>query len=304
MNISKENIYGKCDLKCQYNFTYEASPNLVATNQGIDILLKPEEEIVAPVYFNQLPYRVAKILIYAPSLHNFNEKKTDAELVIVHMPENGGTLLSVCIPFFQSTNTTQVSEQFIEIIDTVAIAAPTDGGKSVLNINSFTLQEIVPTNVPFYSYTSTNEEDVLYGQVIVYDLKYAIPINSNTIAKLNKIIISTDISLEDDALFINNAGANDKNNSEDGIYISCQPTGSSNEEINISKTNNKNLTHLDLMTNPILLAVLKWIGFILILFIGLFIINIIYGKISKNKDIKIVPNNFLNKVSTIIPNII
>jgi len=123
INISTENVYGDCDLKCSYSYKYHQS-NLVATNNGVFISLSYDKGTTSPVVYNARKYFVSKINIYSPSLHRFNDNNVNAELVIEHAPEIGGELLYVCIPIIESTNSSDSSNLLTEIIQSVVNNAP------------------------------------------------------------------------------------------------------------------------------------------------------------------------------------
>ena len=83
INISPQSITGKCDLKCAYNFDYPIT-NLVATNTGLLINIKCDNQNSTPVTFNNNKYTVEEFIIYSPSMHLFNGSQTPAELIIIH----------------------------------------------------------------------------------------------------------------------------------------------------------------------------------------------------------------------------
>ena len=86
INISPQNVYGKCDLKCVYNFKYKES-SLTVKNNGVNISLTYDNSNVPPVLYNQEKYNVSQIMIFSPSLHLFNNNKVEAEIIIEHTPE-------------------------------------------------------------------------------------------------------------------------------------------------------------------------------------------------------------------------
>jgi carbonic anhydrase len=108
INISPKNVYGKCDLKCIYNFKYKET-NLTVKNNGINISMTCDNTNVPPVMYNEAKYTVSQIMIFSPSLHLFNENKVDAELIIEHIPETGGQNLFVCIPIIKSSDSSTAS---------------------------------------------------------------------------------------------------------------------------------------------------------------------------------------------------
>jgi hypothetical protein len=247
INISPQNIYGNCDLKCSYNYKYNQS-NSVATNNDVFISLTYDKESTSPVVYNTQNYYVSKINIYSPSLHMFNGKNVNAEMVIEHAPEIGGDLLYVCIPIVESTNSSDASNMLTEIIQSVTNNAPSVNESTNLNISNFNLDIFVPKK-PFFSYSGTSG---LIGQVIVFGFIYAIPLNKNILTSLSKIIKSYPLTISGGNLFFNSKGPNNVELNNNGIYISCQPTGSSVEEMQVTY-NNKNpvdFTTTSLFSNP------------------------------------------------------
>jgi len=257
INISTENVYGDCDLKCSYSYKYHQS-NLVATNNGVFISLSYDKGTTSPVVYNARKYFVSKINIYSPSLHRFNDNNVNAELVIEHAPEIGGELLYVCIPIIASTNSSDASNVLTEIIKSVSNNAPNKNESTNLNISGFNLDTIVPKK-PFFAYTGTQG---LTGQVIVFGNNYAIPLNQSVLTKLTNIIKPYPITISGGSLFFNRKGPNDVQfnsaNSNSGIYISCQPTGSSKEEIQVTnKKNSINYNLESLLNDPTVVLILQ-----------------------------------------------
>ena len=229
INITAKNIQGRCDLKCAYNFTYDET-NLTATNEDIMISLTPDNSKTSPVTYNTEKYNVNKISIVSPSIHTFNGATTNAEIIIEHSPVKSGNLLSVAIPIISSSETSGASHFINDIIQDVATNAPVKSETTTLNIAGFTLQHIVPIK-PFYSYTNKTTD------WIVFDKSYAIPLSSATLTTLSQIIKPFPLPTPGDALFINKLGPN-ITNTNDGIYISCNPTDSSEEEIPVEYEKN------------------------------------------------------------------
>jgi len=272
INISKSNIQGKCDLKCFYNFKYSES-NITAKNNGVMISLTYDNATTPPVIYNNEKYTISTIFIVCPSIHVFNGSKAVGEIIIEHTPITGGSELHVAIPFTSSSESIAASNLLTEVISSVASNAPSNGESTNLNINDFTLQNIVPKK-PFYSYTS-NIHKVNW---IVFDLLDAIPLSSSTLTTLSSIIEPFHLPTDGDELFYNSTGPNASNIGSDGIYISCQPTGSSNSTSAVMYDKNPTYTNFGaLFSNPksalFLEILLGIIGFIII-FIGL---NYVYS---------------------------
>lgn len=239
INISNQNIYGKCDLKCAYNFKYQDS-NLTATNNGVIINLKYDSSSVPPVTYNNESYEVSKISIVSPSLHLFEGSKATGEILIEHTPQKGGNNLTVCIPISQSGDATTASNLITQIINGVSERAPRNGESTNLVIQNFNLQNIIPLK-PFYNYTYNNNDYIVFGS------NYSIGLKGNTIYTLQKIIKPFNLPMRGDNLFYNSKGPNTSGvEVGDGIYISCKPTDVIEEKMNVIM--DVNTTNYDLST--------------------------------------------------------
>jgi len=233
MNISMQNIYGKCDLKCSYNFKYQES-NINVTNNGVMISLKYDNSSVPPVKYNNENYSVSKINIVSPSLHIFDGKKSSGEILVEHTPEKGGNTLIVCIPIIQSGDLTTSSNLITQVINETLTKAPRNGESANLIIQNFTLQNIIPQK-PFFNYNYGKNDYIVFG------INYGIGVKEITINNLKKIIKQFPLPLPGNNLFYNSKGPNAISEVGDGIYISCQPTDVKQEKMNIIlDTNNTN----------------------------------------------------------------
>jgi hypothetical protein len=277
INISQKNIYGKCDLKCAYNFKYKES-SLNVKNNGINIALIYDNSNIPPVSYNEEKYTVSKIMIFAPSLHLFNENKVDAEIIIEHIPESGGQNLFVCVPIIKSSDSTNASSLLSQVIAGVAANAPAANETTTLNISGFTLSSIIPKR-PFFSYSGTYSNST--ADFIVFGKNFAIPLKDKVVNALGSIIKPFNLPMIGDNLFFNSKGPNSSGNIGDGIYISCQPTGSSEEQIEI--TNTKNSSESD-MENLIDKSTLKLIIKIVVVFIVIFLsLGFVFSKLTDTK---------------------
>jgi len=231
INITNDNVKGKCDLKCSYNFTYSDS-NTTAKNDGVMISLTYDNSSSPQVVYNTQKYVVTKVYITSPSIHLFNGSLTDAEICIEHAPVKGGSTLSVGIPIKASSESSTAAVLLTEIINSVATNAPGQGDSTNLNINDFSLQKIVP-NKPFFSYVDSNNNI----DWIVFGLLDSIPLNKSTLSTLGKIIKPFSLPMMGNGLFFNSTGPNSVSIGE-GIYIKCNPTGESTEETGVEYAKN------------------------------------------------------------------
>jgi len=231
INISKDNIYGNCDLKCAYNFKYPET-NVTARNNEAMIVFTFDTTTESAVVYNQQKYSVEAMILVSPSIHIFNGSTANAELLIYHSPVLGGNQLAVCIPISQSSDSSTASNLITELIQSVANNAPAPNETATINVSGFTLNSIVPKK-PFYSYTGKTD-NVNY---IVYDILDAINLDSTTITSLSQITRPFPLPTPGGNLFYNKLGPN-QTTIGDGIYISCNPTGSSEEEEDVEYSKN------------------------------------------------------------------
>ena len=289
INVSQENVKGKCDLKCDYQFKYHKS-NSIATNNGSQIQISYEDSGVPPVTYNNIKYNVNYITLSYPSYFLYNGNNAVGNLIIFHTSVKDSSVLLVIIPLVIAGENSKASTLLNSIINLVSTSAPNINENVTLNMSDFTLQDIVPKK-PFYTVTN-------YYNFILYDLDTAISISQSSYNNLTKIISiangtassaqlataksSPQYASEIVPIYYNSKGPNNLNNNVDGdIYISCQPTGNSVEEENVTFTKEKNETttfEIDLkkiMQNPYFIYFLYAIIFIVLLVFLSLVINMI-----------------------------
>ena len=237
-NISQDNVSGECNLKCSYSFQYSNS-TCVANNVGSGIGLSYDESNVPPVTYNGNKYKVSGVSISTNVFFLFNGKQPKGAIYISHTPIVGGPGLNVLIPIVSGNSSMPSSNILTNIINETANLAPKSGNKSVISVENYNLNNIIPKK-PFYSFTSDGERN----DVIAYGLEYAITIDADTIAKLNSIIkgetfIFKATGMGMGKIFFNPKGPNSSGSSSgtDDIYIDCQPVNVSEETIQMSTEN-------------------------------------------------------------------
>ena len=281
INISSTNVKGKCDNKCSYAFKYSESSS-TAKNNGVLINLTYDSTSVPPVVYNSEKYIVENINIVSPSIHTFNNVSMPGEIIISHTPQSGGIPLKVCIPFTSSSESSSASQIITDIINKVASNAPSEGNSTNLNMN-FSLQQIVPRK-PFFVYTG--EYSGVNANWIVYGELEAIPLSSTTITTLQQIIQAFPIATPGGDLFYNSKGPISGLQLGDGIYISCQPTGSSEEETSVEY--DKNSTSFDfsnIFENPNFKSIIIIIIGCLLLIIIFYGISIFYKYLTTDSEL-------------------
>ena len=221
INIVKGGELSDCVLKCDYNFDYGTySPNI--TNKKNHLALTYAGKI-NPVKYNAEQYNVREIRIYQPSLHQYNGKTADGEILIIH--GGPGKNLIVSVPFKTGEKNDKGSSHLTELLTEAAQRVPASDTSPITGSNSnFSLNNFIPKN-GFYSYTGTLPYGPCNGTYtyIVYNVdNNTLNISDLALLKLKKIIAGTTAPIKETNFFYNKNGANSGGN-DDNIYIDCQP---------------------------------------------------------------------------------
>ena len=243
MDISPNNVAGECELKCHYYFQYSKS-NCIVSNQHTSLEFKYDTSVTPPVYYNEYRYSVGKVQLFAPSIHLFNGTPVNAELVITHYPLSTGNTLLVCVPIVVFPSFSSSTSLLDSMIASCATAVPTENMTANLPITNFNLQSLVPKS-PFYSYS--DHHDGVQREWIVFGKPSAIPISQTSLTTLNKIVKplsnASTVFPGGASLFYNKKGPATTSSASDGagnneIYIDCQPTDASEEEVVVPNSSN------------------------------------------------------------------
>ena len=277
IDISMSKITGKCDYKCSYSFTYNNSA-CVATHRGDYISLSYDKSTSPPVLYNSTGYDVQELRLYTPSLHSYNDSKTEGELIVVHSSTTGTNPLLVCIPI-KSNNTSSVSALFFQtVVDTVSNSAPSDGETTTVNVPKYNLSYLVPRK-PFYSYSATEPYQPCSSSVeyVVFEpLEAHLDIMPETLSTLQTVIQSNPYDVKTGpSIFYNEKGVG-KGSTGDDIYIDCQPVGESEETTEVvTDMGGASFSFKDWFKNPMVKIILGTLVFIIILYGIKYILTII-----------------------------
>jgi carbonic anhydrase len=229
-----------CDLKCEYSFDYTQT-SLNVFNKGEYLSLKPDKSNTPPVIYNANKYDVQEMRLYKPSLHAYNGKKADAELIVIHNNVSGiasGNLL-VCVPIEKNASTSNPDSLslFDKIISEVKNTAPSKDTETVVNISSFSIDKFIPIK-PYFSYSGTLPYSPCNGEhdyvVFSKDNNAVLAISVASYNTLNKIITSNGYASNKNkkGVFYNGNGPSPLSGSIKGdIYMECLPTGSDGEQL-------------------------------------------------------------------------
>jgi hypothetical protein len=229
LNISENNIAGKCDLKCAYSYNYTESSCIV--NNNINTLMMPyDKQNIAPVTYNGEKYQVTKVDIK----HNISNIQFDGKVVdgLLSIEHNGSTdpskTLLVLIPLLKGSGNAKSSIIVTDIISQTSNLAPKAGNKSLLKVDNFNLKYLIPKS-GFYSYNLDDGKPV-----ICYGRENGITLTGDTFDSLEKITKKGIlVGVVNTALYYNSKGANTTTTGTDDIYIDCKPVDASQEQIDI-----------------------------------------------------------------------
>ena len=229
-----------CDLKCDYGFKYPLQPSLKLVHAKDYLSLKTEPANTPPVVYNANKYDVSEMRLYQPSLHTYNGKKAEAELIIIH---NGvatqGTLL-VCVPITSgwSSGNPDSSTIFDKIISEVAKTANSISTETAVNIPTFSIDKFIPLK-PYYSYTGTLPYSPCNSECdyVVFSKEHdaTLAISAKAYATLRKLITNNGYSTmkNRNGVFYNKTGPSSLSggSTKGDIFMECLPTGSEGESL-------------------------------------------------------------------------
>lgn len=269
IDISRESVVGKCDLKCEFSFHYNDSA-CVATNRGDYISLSYDTSSSPPVTYNSASYDVKEVRIYSPSLHSFNGTKADGEFIIIHESASGSNPLFVCIPVKSSNTGEASSKNLTTIVQTLASNAPAEDEKTTVAISRFNLNAFVPRK-PFFSYTGSEPFQPCStgkNEYIVFSTDTAIGVAERVIGALQKVISENSYDIKPSpGLFFNEKGPTNGPGA-DQIYIDCQPVGESDEQeimVTDSGSDASTISFENIMDNKYFVMFLGCIIFVVIM---------------------------------------
>ena len=272
LNITAQNIDGKCDNKCDYSYDYPKT-NVVATNNGSYISLKTESNDNSVIY-NTDKFSIGETYITFPSVHHFNNQAIGGEILIEHINESGGNNLYVCIPVSSKGSASAGTQFLTAILNKVRANAPSSGESTNVNTSNFSLNSFV-VNKPFYSYTG-NDINGGTSSFIVYGDMYNVNISQNLVNEMSDIIKPNSyLPTSSQGLYYNSKGPSTQK--KEGIYISCRPTGSSGTtDVSTTSTSSSSSSE-SLFDTPEGSEVMWVIISIIIMLVLFFILNYMYN---------------------------
>ena len=172
LNTKKEE---SCKENCSFNFSYNPNSSCILTNKGeyLDI----ETDGKNKVTFNNQEITLQSTRLYSPSLHTFNNKHTDAELILKHSGANGKNIL-VSVPIIAKKATGQSIDFFSQLAKFIPL---TKGERQNVHVNNWSLDNAMPgggsknSGAPFYNYVGSSPYPPcnMKATIIIFDIDYA-----------------------------------------------------------------------------------------------------------------------------------
>ena len=221
----------KCTLKCLLHYKYGDSACAIS-NHNTNLQIKYDG--VSDVVFNNVKYTPINLFIMKPSIHKYSGEPAPAELLIEHTSNQGG--LYICVPITVGTKLTQGSYLLKDIIS----AAPTNGESATPSIADFNANYLIPTS-RYYTYAGPSPGsscNSMQYQYVVFHPRYgSMAIDQAAFDLLDKLVHPSYTEASTGIVAVNMKGTTTNGFAGDGqIYIDCQPTGASEEEVVFKET--------------------------------------------------------------------
>ena len=239
--INLTNTSNNCDITCNLSFDYNNSTNFKVENKNGSFLLIEYERSSNPnVTLSSTKYTASEVRLYVPSIHKYNGKYANAELLINHNGNNNKHLI-ISIPIVNKGFVSNSGNDLAKIVEDMASKRLNNFIDPLTITNySLNLNDIVPEK-PFFFYegcnnstnlfTNTNVKIIAYNNTSDSNSSGAIYVDDNFIKNLSALLTApNNISIVEASkyeLFYNKNGPS--NSKKDNIYIDCQPTNEEGE---------------------------------------------------------------------------
>ena len=261
----------KCSLKCRLNYKYGDS-SCSMTNWNLVLLIGYDG--VSDVVFNNVKYKPERIYIFKPSIHTYSGQPAEAEIFMFHSSNQGGLIIS--IPIVIGAKMTQGSYLMKDLIS----AAPKQGERSSPSIADYNANYLIPKS-RYYTYEApfiNSPCNSLLYQYVVFHPKYgALSISKETFKILDALVQPMyGVTASKGICAVNMIGTTNNGFNGDGqIYIDCQPTGQSEEEIVYKETG-----AVSKMPNDTLMSILMIVIGVVIIFGTFMAMKFVLGHVS------------------------
>ncbi len=163
----------ECKGTCDFNFSYNSNSTCKLINKGDYLEIKTDGK--NKITYNSQPISLNGARLYAPSLHTFDGKHADAELILKH---NGGSNnYLVCLPIKVKVGTGDSINFFKQIAPHIPLEK---NSPSNVNVKNWSLNDVMPApKTPFYHYIGQSPYPPCHmkATMIVFDNDHASAIN-------------------------------------------------------------------------------------------------------------------------------
>jgi carbonic anhydrase len=171
----------KCKENCNFNFKYNSNSTCKLINKGDYLEIKTDGK--NNVAYNSQGLGLDDVRLYVPSLHTFDGKHTDAELILKH---SGGTKnFMVCLPI----KTNNGGGDSVNFFKQFAPHIPLEkNSPTTVNVKNWSLNDVMPApKTPFYHYIGDSPYPPcnMQATMIVFDNKHASVINASDLELIN-----------------------------------------------------------------------------------------------------------------------
>jgi carbonic anhydrase len=174
----------KCKENCSFNYKYNPNGSCKLTNKGDYLEIKTDG--TNTVTYNSQPISLDNVRLYVPSLHTFDGKHVDAELILKH--SGGSKNIMVSLPIKVGKGVGHSVTFFKQFASHIPLEKNTP---TTVNVNTWSLNDVMPSpKTPFYNYNG----DAPYppcnvkATMIVFDPTYASIINQSELDLIKKTI--------------------------------------------------------------------------------------------------------------------
>jgi len=173
-----------CKENCSFNFKYNSNSTCKLINKGdyLEINTDGKNEVT----YNSKGLSLDGVRLYVPSLHTFDGKHTDAELILKH---SGGTKnFMVCLPIKTNKGTGDSVNFFKQFASHIPLEK---NSPTTVNVKNWSLNNVMPApKTPFYHYIGDSPYPPcnMQATMIVFDNDHASTINTSDLELIKKTI--------------------------------------------------------------------------------------------------------------------
>ena len=176
----------KCKENCNFNFKYNPNSTCKLINKGDYLEIKTDGK--NEVTYNSQGIRLDDVRLYVPSLHTFDGKHTEAELILKH--SGGAKNFMVCLPIKTNKGTGDSINFFKQFVSHIPLEK---NSPTTVNVKNWSLNNVMPApKTPFYNYIGDSPYPPcnMQATVIIFDNNHASTINTSDLELIKKTIKS------------------------------------------------------------------------------------------------------------------